>query len=333
MKNLEDMFQGKLHDLGEIVDQRYAGIYSPIYEQKEIKSFMSDYYENEAEAFSQADKIDMTGYYHPLLLESFNKIGFKIPAEANINILDVGCGFGSTTLPLIDLFPDATIVASELSLSMLFVLKKKLEALHLQDKCLLVQLNAEELNFCNNSFDVVVGAAILHHLFHPERVLAKLTHILKPGGVAVFFEPFENGMSIMGLIFNSIINDRRFNKIDKAARQYFKNTVDTWQKMKIQDKSDPFFQGIDDKWIFTKQYFYRLEEEFSFEKCLIFRIDKTDTPFRTLADAHFSGNGLTRLPLWIYEIIERYENWFSQDLKNDFLTEGSIIFKKANSLR
>ena len=45
--------------------------------------------------------------------------------------------------------------------------------------------------FVPESFDLVTGAAILHHLIDPSRALVAAHRALKPGGFAMFFEPFR----------------------------------------------------------------------------------------------------------------------------------------------
>jgi ubiquinone/menaquinone biosynthesis C-methylase UbiE len=49
-------------------------------------------------------------------------------------------------------------------------------------------MNAEELKFPDNSFDLICGTAILHHL-DLTRAYAELARVLRPGGLAVFMEP------------------------------------------------------------------------------------------------------------------------------------------------
>jgi ubiquinone/menaquinone biosynthesis C-methylase UbiE len=49
-------------------------------------------------------------------------------------------------------------------------------------------MNAEELAFPDNTFDVVFGIGILHHL-DIDRACETIARVLKPTGVAVFLEP------------------------------------------------------------------------------------------------------------------------------------------------
>lgn len=51
-------------------------------------------------------------------------------------------------------------------------------------------MDAHELQFEDDSFDVVFGGAILHHL-QLDRALSEIRRVLKPGGSIVFLEPLD----------------------------------------------------------------------------------------------------------------------------------------------
>jgi ubiquinone/menaquinone biosynthesis C-methylase UbiE len=329
LNQLKTLFDDQLHNLGQIISLDYNGIFSPVYTQQQLNLYMTDHYAKKESALSQAGSFDLTDYYYYLISEALNKIKFLHEnMDEESKILDIGCGFGSTTIPLLKMFPESEIIASELSIEMLCILKEKLISLDMKKRCTLMQLNAESLDFKDNTFSLIVGAAILHHLLNPEKVFEKIIKILKPGGCAIFFEPFENGMSIMGLIYQSIINNKRFILMKRRHRKYFKSCVSIWQNMKNTNKQDIFFQDKDDKWIFTKSYFNKIFEKFSFNDLIIYPVNLSDKPFLAQAEAHFKGNNIKNLPKWIYKTIESYEEWFSAELKKDFLTEGVIILKK-----
>ena len=52
-------------------------------------------------------------------------------------------------------------------------------------------MDAHELKFPDNSFDLVYGAGILHHLDF-EVALQQINRVLRPGGHMVFIEPLDN---------------------------------------------------------------------------------------------------------------------------------------------
>jgi SAM-dependent methyltransferase len=52
-----------------------------------------------------------------------------------------------------------------------------------------VQADGERLPFADDSFDRIWGNAVLHHL-HLQRAARELFRVLRPGGIAVFCEPW-----------------------------------------------------------------------------------------------------------------------------------------------
>ena len=80
------------------------------------------------------------------------------PREGCQKLLELGCGFGNATFPVLKIFPNPHIVASELSTSTLYALKRKLG--ETTNRCSLLQLDAEDLDFRPETFHLVVGADI-----------------------------------------------------------------------------------------------------------------------------------------------------------------------------
>jgi len=57
----------------------------------------------------------------------------------------------------------------------------------------LMEMNAESLEFNDNSFDTVCMAYSLHHLERTDKVLAEMRRVLKPGGNLIIQEEFFDG--------------------------------------------------------------------------------------------------------------------------------------------
>jgi hypothetical protein len=98
--------------------------------------------------------------------------------------------------------------------------------------------------------------------------------------------------------------------------------------MKNKDKSDSFFLGLDDKWIFAKQHLIDLVKRHGFKECIIYPLDKTNTPFKNTIESHSKGNNIKEMPRWFWEIVDDFEEFFSHDMKKDLLTEGCVIMLK-----
>ena len=56
-------------------------------------------------------------------------------------------------------------------------------------------MDAENLTFSNNEFDLVFGRGILHHL-DLNKCFAEISRVLRPGGKAIFTEPLGHNPAI-----------------------------------------------------------------------------------------------------------------------------------------
>lgn len=123
--------------------------------------------------------------------ETRDRLPAKLPGGAGA-ILDVGCGTGESTLAWRRRFPDARIVAVDVSPFMLAVAERKLAP---EPRIEVRWANAEALPFADASFDVVTASLLLHELpadVSP-RVLAEMRRVVRPGGAVAVLEPYAVG--------------------------------------------------------------------------------------------------------------------------------------------
>jgi len=100
-------------------------------------------------------------------------------------VLDYGCGHGMAAV----VFARAGADVTAFDLSPGYVAEAEARATANGVAVRFAVADAEELPFADNSFNAVWGNAILHHL-DLRRAGAELHRVLKPGGVAVFCEPW-----------------------------------------------------------------------------------------------------------------------------------------------
>jgi SAM-dependent methyltransferase len=103
---------------------------------------------------------------------------YTIPAEARI--LDAGCGTGEGASRLAELFPRAHVVGVD-------VVDHHLELARSRYAKLATRLKFEhqsifDLEFPDDSFDLTVCRHVTHSTPHPDRVLAELARVTRPGG-------------------------------------------------------------------------------------------------------------------------------------------------------
>jgi 2-polyprenyl-3-methyl-5-hydroxy-6-metoxy-1,4-benzoquinol methylase len=146
------------------------------------KVLYQDYYQNQSGRHFQLQIEDKMNRDEQMFLAEILPL---IPANKQLNILDIGCGFGSlikllkklgyTNLKGIDLSESQVKIAHQ------FGMEKEVEVSDI----------ANFLNDKNSYFDVITGIDIIEH-FSKDELIDLLTIIkksLKPGGIAIFRTP------------------------------------------------------------------------------------------------------------------------------------------------
>jgi SAM-dependent methyltransferase len=100
-------------------------------------------------------------------------------------VLDLGCGHGMAAVLLAR--RGARVTALDLSGGYLHEARRRARANGVE--AAFVQADGERLPFAAQSFDCIWGNAVLHHL-DLRRAAGELWRVLRPGGVAVFCEPW-----------------------------------------------------------------------------------------------------------------------------------------------
>ena len=106
--------------------------------------------------------------------------------------LEIGAGTGYFTLNMLRAGMLDSAVATDISLGMLSELEESARRLGVRVET--VQCEAAELPFPDDSFDLVFGHAILHHLPDLGAAFAEFRRVLRPGGrIAFAGEPSRHG--------------------------------------------------------------------------------------------------------------------------------------------
>jgi ubiquinone/menaquinone biosynthesis C-methylase UbiE len=111
--------------------------------------------------------------------------------------LEIGAGTGYFTLNMLQDGVVREATATDISPGMLDALDAN--ATRIGTRVETVRCDAEELPFDDESFDLVLGHAVLHHLPRLDRAFAEFRRVLRPGGRLVFAgEPSRTGDRIAG---------------------------------------------------------------------------------------------------------------------------------------
>ena len=102
------------------------------------------------------------------------------------HLLEYGCGFGRQST--IWLKAGARITGIDISSEAIEKARQSVKDTPYADRAEYYEMNAEAMTFEDDSFDVIVGSGIIHHL-DLDACYSELSRVLKPNGLAVFMEP------------------------------------------------------------------------------------------------------------------------------------------------
>jgi ubiquinone/menaquinone biosynthesis C-methylase UbiE len=323
--DLASVFAEPLVDLGSETPD-FAGVYAPRSTLGATKVGVTSQFLENAEQYHRA-YFD-TGYWNFLLGNALTAARF---VQAPRRIIDIGSGSGNSVIPLADRFPDAEIVATDISPQLLAILRDFLRRRADGDRRFgLVCVDAMQARYQPEVADLAVGAAILHHILEPERVLASCFHALAPGGWAIFFEPFEAGNALLKFTYRRILAQASVAERATPGFRFIERMLEDY-KRRERPRSDPGYRDLDDKWMFTRTYFDRLRAEQGWEELLTYALNVSPTGLRDQATVHLRlGAGLTAdaLPSWAWAILDEADASMSDDLRRELAQEGAVLLRK-----
>lgn len=325
MSNLEGIFRGALVE-------RF-GVLTPGYDSGFVDSYMTEQFKSRAQEYVRTHY--NSDHCDGVIQQALNAVNVREPCGADdFVILDVGSGAGGSVFSLIRIFghlSNVRIICSDLSMEMLALLRQGLVDINCKCKVDVLQLNAEQLDFHDSSVDLVVGYAIAHHLYRPDLMFRHVARVLKPGGHAIFMEPFENGNVILSAAMGIILADSRSQQIADGVREFMRNIVHDRKSRIGRDKNAEYFKHLDDKWMFTRAY---LLESFAADLGPL-EIRSLHSPEKLFENqmAMLLSLGLSldkgALPEWAWNIIRMLDESMSDDCKEDSLIEGMVLFTKS----
>lgn len=119
------------------------------------------------------------------------KIGEKLRSISGGKVLDVATQKGDFINTLMKTLKDChSFVGIDISFKKIESLRKKFE----KHPVKFIEMNGENLEFKNDSFDTVSISHSLHHLEKIDKVLTEMKRVLKPDGYFIIQEPFYDGV-------------------------------------------------------------------------------------------------------------------------------------------
>jgi ubiquinone/menaquinone biosynthesis C-methylase UbiE len=152
----------------------------------EIREVNTRYHDVAAASYDSKWGIDFAQTGQSQVLGKFRKLlGSDVKAPFP-RALEIGCGTGYFSLNLMQAGLIDDLTCTDISVGMVEALNANAERLALAARVRATRADAESLPFADETFDLVVGHAVLHHLPDLDRAFAEFHRVLKPGGRIVF---------------------------------------------------------------------------------------------------------------------------------------------------
>lgn len=154
------------------------------FDQKSTIEEIRQRFDQEVERFSNLNTGQVATIDAPLTMELITLAAVHSTPSIQ-HVLDIGCGAGNNTLKLREVYKkDFSVDLLDLSLPMLERAKARVSAIN-QSPVRIFHSDFRETELKEESYDVILAAAVLHHLREDadwEAAFSKIYRILAPGG-------------------------------------------------------------------------------------------------------------------------------------------------------
>jgi ubiquinone/menaquinone biosynthesis C-methylase UbiE len=171
---------------------------SPSATPEHIKDVNTRYHDAAASEYDSKWGIDFGELGQRQVTAKLRKALGRLRRPSFGDALEIGAGTGYFSLNLLQTGAIARATATDISPGMLETLRRTASGLGLDVET--VETEAEHLPFDDDSFDLVFGHAVLHHIPDLERAFGEFARVLRPGGVVAFCgEPSRYGDRLAAL--------------------------------------------------------------------------------------------------------------------------------------
>lgn len=152
-----------------------------IHPKEDEKTFITSYWSERAEDFSKLREKELQS---PKFLLWRDELVKHIEGKTNLRILDIGCGAGFFSIILSEL--GHTVMGIDITPNM--IEESKLLAHSVGSTAQFAVMDAESLDFDDNTFDIIVVRNVTWNLPHPDKAYAEWLRVIRPGGLILNYD-------------------------------------------------------------------------------------------------------------------------------------------------
>ena len=144
---------------------------------------------------------------------------------------------------------------------------RTVEARGLRDRVTAYCFDLHRDFFAPESFDHIIGGAILHHMLDPVAALGNVAKWVKPGGTVSLAEPMEIGGHLMAAVYHLLLDDIEDEGPEWLVQRFQAMVGDYDARLGMRPKS--WTVDLDDKWFFSPTYIRSLARQLGFSRCTL----------------------------------------------------------------
>jgi SAM-dependent methyltransferase len=256
----------------------------------------------------------------------------EIPLERIHTVLDFGSGPGTNTIfPLHLIKPSLSIVATDISLPLLATLSRLLDEHPFRAHVDIVAWDCMSGGLTPGSFDLVTGVSLLHHLMDPRDAFRSAYEALRPGGYAIFVDPFDGAGLVRGLYEVLLSADVGRNDRLRAETVHALNLLSADYEARLAGSEPEHFTLLEDKWIFSQEWIvenataigFRLAKVRGNQDHLGMYGEYVRTQLRICG-----GEPAADLPQWANGILDAFDGSLTPAARRRMILEGTIVLQK-----
>ena len=146
------------------------------------------------------------------------------------HVLDVGCGVGNDLSRFSR--SGAKVVGIDLAEHSIDLARKNFNLRALEGEFFV--MDGEDMSFPDNSFDVVYCHTVIHFTVDPDRMIAEIFRVLKPGGTAILMTVNRHSwLNFLHKLMNVQIDHLDAPVFHKFTRQEFQSLIGLFQDVEV----------------------------------------------------------------------------------------------------
>lgn len=208
---------------------------------KTIDKHSEEHFHDEWALSVDVDHLDARAPFEGVTSPEYKASIEMLEGVRNKKILNIGCGLGEEAVYLA--LKGGNVTAIDLSKEMTVLALKLAKRYKVEKRIKFLQMDGENLKFAKNTFDAVLGCAVLHH-GDINKMVSEGNRVLKKGGIAVYLEPLHYNpvINVYRKLANSVRTDdehpltkedinfvsKNFSKFEHREFQLFTLLIFVW---------------------------------------------------------------------------------------------------------